>query len=215
MSSKPKIQWFTYALLAVSSFSLSCPAPARARDDPTGLGEPNYLASGFASALTGPSANVYVSVRESTGLPVNTAALVKLSCPLAGVDVRGATQGTNAQFQFKNVPVGDCNIEVSAAGYKTARDRTEVMQSYTSRNQYVFIYLHPESESAELAAPPPAVPLGPIKEMDKAMEAIQTKHEADERKHLDKAARISPTNPDVAYLQGMMELHQHNFTSAT
>src|SRR5258708_39419946 len=166
MSSKPKIQWFTYALLAVSSFSLSCPAPARAQDDPTRLGDPNFLASAFASAFTGPSANVYVSVRESTGLPVNTAALVKLSCPLAGVDVRGATQGTNAQFQFKNVPVGDCNIEVSAAGYKTARDRTKVIQSYTSRNQKVLIYLQPESESLPAMGQLPVVQLGLTKEID-------------------------------------------------
>src|SRR5260370_27556844 len=45
--------------------------------------------------------------------------------------------------------------------------------------------------------------------MDKAMEAIQKKGDADARKHLDKAARISPTSPDVAYLQGMMELDPH------
>src|SRR6266446_305776 len=214
MSSKPRIQWFTYALLAVSSFSLSCPAPARAQDDPTRLGDPNYLASAFAAVFTGPSANVYVSVRESTGLPVNTAALVKLSCPLTGVDARGATQGTNAQFQFKNVPVGECNIEVSAAGYKTAKDRTEVLQSVTTRNQYVFIYLHPESESATASARPLVVPLGLIKEMDKAMEAMQKKHDEDARKHLDKAAKISPTNPDVAYLQGMLELDHYNLPVA-
>src|SRR6266404_4980419 len=214
MPSKPKIQWFTYALLAVSSFSLSCPAPGRAQDDPTRLGDPNYLASAYAAVFTGPSANVYVSVRESTGLPVSTAALVKLSCPLAGVDARGATQGTNAQFQFKNVPVGDCNIEVSAAGYKTAKDRTEVLQSVTARNQYVFIYLHPESESATASARPPVVPLGLIKEMDKAMEAMEKKHDADARKRLDKAARMSPANPDVAYLQGMVELDQRNFPAA-
>jgi len=214
VSSKAKIPWFPYALLAVSSFSLSCPAPARAQDDPTRSGDPNYLASAFAAAFTGPSANVYVSVRESTGLPVSSAALVKLSCPLTGVDARGATQGANAQFQFKNVPVGDCNIEVSAAGYKTAKERTEVLQSVTTRNQYVFIYLHPESESATASARPPVVPLGLIKEIDKAMEAMQKKHGEDARKHLDKAAKISPTNPDVAYLQGMLELEHHNLPVA-
>src|SRR5438093_4123632 len=214
MSSRTKIQWFTYALLAVSSFSVSCPAPAMAQDDPTRPGDPNSLASAFAAAFTGPAANVYVSVRESTGLPVNTAALVRLSCPLSGVDARGATQGTNAQFQFKNVPVGDCNIEVSAPGYKTAKDRTEITQSLTSHNQYVFIYMHPESESAEAATRPPVVPLGLIKEMDKAMEAMQKKRDAGARKHLDRAAKIAPTNPDVAYLQGMLELDNHNLPVA-
>jgi len=84
----------------------------------------------------------------------------------------------------------------------------------TSHNQYVFIYLHPESESLTASAQPPVVPLGLIKEMDKAMEAMQKKRDADARKHLDKAARISPTNPDVAYLQGMMELDHHNLPVA-
>jgi len=31
--------------------------------------------------------------------------------------------------------------------------------------------------------------------MDKAMEAMQKKNDEDARKHLDKAAKISPTNP--------------------
>jgi tetratricopeptide (TPR) repeat protein len=116
--------------------------------------------------------------------------------------------------QFHNVPAGDCNIEVTAQGYRTAKDRTEVRQSMTSQNQYVFIYLHPESESLTASARPPVVPLGLIKEMDMAMEAMQKKRDADARKHLDKAARISPTNPDVAYLQGMLELDHHNLPVA-
>src|SRR5260370_1424242 len=134
--------------------------------------------------------------------------------PLAGVDIHGATQGANAQIQFKNVAAGDCNAEVSATGYRTAKDRTEVFASMTSRMQYLYVVLHPESESAAAAARPPVVPLGLIKEMDKAMEAMQKKRDADARKHLDKAARISPTNPDVAYLQGMMELDHHNLLVA-
>ncbi len=140
--------------------------------------------------------------------------MVKLSCPLAGVDVSGSAQGQGMQVQFHNVPVGDCSIEVSAQGYRTAKDRTEVTQSMTSRNQYVFIYLHPEAESMTASARPPVVPLGLIKEIDKAMEAMQKKHDADARKHLDKAARLSPANPDVAYLQGMVELDHRNFPAA-
>ena len=74
--------------------------------------------------------------------------------------------------------------------------------------------MHPESESAEAATRPPVVPLGLIKEMDKAMEAMQKKRDADARKHLDRAAKIAPTNPDVAYLQGMLELDNHNLPVA-
>src|SRR6202171_6667586 len=104
---------------------------------------------------------------------MSTNATVKLSCPLSGVDVSGPAQGQSAQVQFHNVPVGDCNIESSTEGYRAAKDRTEVTQSMTSHNQYVFIYLHPESESAAASARPPVVPLGLGKDIDSDMEAQQ------------------------------------------
>src|SRR6266446_693034 len=211
MLPRSKILTFIASLIAAVAAVLLWVPPAAAQDTSSIPGDPSFA---NIAAWRAPAANLYVSVRESTGLPVSANALVKLSCPLAGIDVSGAAQGNGAQVQFHNVPAGDCNIEVSAQGYRTAKDRTEITQSLTSHNQYVFIYIHPESESAEAAARPPAVPLGLIKEMDKAMEAMQKKRDADARKHLDKAARISPTNPDVAYLQGMLELEHQNLPVA-
>jgi tetratricopeptide (TPR) repeat protein len=211
MLPESKIHALISGLIAVFAVSLLCAPVGAAQGDPTPLGDPFFANNGAWSA---PSANVYISVREASGLPVSTKAMVKLSCPLTGIDVVGAAQGTAAQVQFRKVPVGDCNIEVSAPGYRTAKDRTEVIQSYSSHNQYVFIYLHPESESLTASTRPAVVSLGLIKEMDKAMEAMQKKHDVDARKHLEKAARISPTNPDVAYLQGMMELDHHNLPVA-
>ena len=206
-----KIRAFICGIFAAFAASLLCAPTGTAQDTTSIPGDPSFANN---AAWRAPSANLYVSVRDATGLPVSTNAVVKLSCPLASIDVSGPAQGTSAQVQFHNVPVGDCNIEVSAQGYRTAKDRTEVTQSMTSHNQYVFIYLHPESESATASARPPVVPLGLIKEIDKAMEAMQKKRDADARKHLDKAARMSPANSDVAYLQGMVELDQHNLPVA-
>src|SRR6266446_1904104 len=211
MYRKAKFAALISGLLAATAASLLCAAAGAAQDSPGTPGDPYFSNNAVWRA---PSANLYVSVRESTGLPVTTNATVKLTCPLAGIDVSGPVQGQGAQVQFRNVAAGDCNIEVSAPGYRTSKDRTEVTQSMTSHNQYVFIYLHPESESAAASARPPVVPLGLVKEIDSAMEAMQKKHDADARKHLDKAARISPTNPDVAYLQGMLELDHHNLPVA-
>jgi len=211
MYRKAKFAALISGLLAATAASLLCAATGAAQDSPGTPGDPYFSNNAVWRA---PSANLYVSVRESTGLPVTTNATVKLTCPLAGIDVSGPVQGQGAQVQFRNVAAGDCNIEVSAPGYRTSKDRTEVTQSMTSHNQYVFVYMHPESESAEAAARPPAVPLGLIKEMDKAMQAMREKHDGDARKHLDKAAKIAPTNPDVAYLQGMMELDHHNLPVA-
>ena len=211
MYRKAKFAALISGLLAATAASLLCAAPGAAQDSPGTPGDPYFSNNAVWRA---PSANLYVSVRESTGLPVTTNATVKLTCPLAGIDVSGPVQGQGAQVQFRNVAAGDCNIEVSAPGYRTSKDRTEVTQSMTSHNQYVFIYMHPESESTTAAARPPVVPLGLIKEMDKAMEAMQKKHDEDARKHLAKAAKISPTNPDVAYLRGMLELEHHDLPAA-
>ena len=92
------------------------------------------------------AANVYVSVREPNGLPVTESATVTLSCPLQGVKLSGPTKST-ALAQFSNIPAGDCFVEVSAPGYKTTRERAPVTDSLVSINQYVYVYLHPASES--------------------------------------------------------------------
>src|ERR1700694_5313869 len=211
MLPRSRIQALTSGLLAAFAVSLLWTSGVAARGAPPPVGDP-YFANN--ATWRAPSANLYVSVRESTGFPVSTNVMVKLSCPLAGIEVSGPAQGQGAQVQFHNVPMGDCNIEVQAQGYRTAKDRTEVTQSMTSHNQYVFIYMHSESESAAASARPAVVPLGLIKEMDMAMEAMQKKHEEDARKHLAKAAKISPTNPDVAYLRGMLELDHHDLPAA-
>src|SRR5437667_12285982 len=62
-----------------------------AQDNASIPGDPYFANNGTWRA---PAANLYVSVRESTGLPVSANALVKLSCPLAGIDVSGPAQGT-------------------------------------------------------------------------------------------------------------------------
>src|SRR5260370_36336745 len=159
MVPKSRIQALISGLLAAFVVSLLWAPGVAAQGDPTPMGDPSFANN---AAWSTPSANVYVSVREATGLPVSTKTMVKLSCPLTGIDVAGVAQGTSARVQFNKVPVGNCNIEVSAPGYRTAKDRTEVTQSLTSHNQYVFVYLHPESESAAAAARPPLIHLGLI-----------------------------------------------------
>ena len=86
------------------------------------------------SVVGASASNVYVSVREPNGLPVTESATVKLSCPLAGVNLSGPTKDT-ALAQFSNIPAGDCVVEVSAPGYKPAHERALVADSLLSRNQ--------------------------------------------------------------------------------
>ncbi len=205
-------------LAGLCLLALLCVRPAYTQGDdtrsPTDIINPNMGVSSSALVLSASGSSVFVGVREASGIPLVQPAMVKLVCPLAGLELSRPAKDSGPIAQFVHIPAGECNVEVSAAGYKPAREHTEVLQSVTNRIQYVYVYLHPESESAAAAARPPVVPLGLIKEMDKAMEAMQKKHDADARKRLDKAARMSPANPDVAYLQGMVELDQRNFPAA-
>src|SRR3984893_8751223 len=165
-------------------------------------------------SVAGASAsNVYVSVREPNGLPVTESATVKLSCPLAGINMSGPTKDT-ALAQFSNIPPGDCVIEVSAPGYKPAHERALVADSLMSRNQYVYVYLNLASESGT-AGGRTQVSLNILKEMDKAAEAIHKNHADDARKHLLKAAESAPQNPDVQYLLGTLEARRKNDDAAS
>jgi tetratricopeptide (TPR) repeat protein len=164
------------------------------------------------SVVGASASNVYVSVREPNGLPVTESATVRLSCPQAGVNLSGPTKDT-ALAQFSDIPAGDCVIEVNAPGYKPAHERALVADSLMSRNQYVYVYLHPASESAT-AGGRTQVSLNVLKEMDKATEAMHKNHADDARKHLLKAAESAPQNPDVQYLLGTLEAVQKNVDAA-
>jgi tetratricopeptide (TPR) repeat protein len=158
------------------------------------------------------ASNVYVSVREPNGLPVTESATVSLSCPLQGVKLSGPTKDT-ALAQFSNIPAGDCFVEVSAPGYKTTRERAPVADSLVSINQYVYVYLHPASESGVVAGKA-KVSLDVLREIDKGNEAMRKNHSEDARKHLLKAAESAPQNPDVQYLLGTLELSQNHIDAA-
>jgi tetratricopeptide (TPR) repeat protein len=158
------------------------------------------------------AANIYVSVREPNGLPVTESATVKLSCPLKGVSLSGPTKDT-ALAQFQNIPAGDCIVDVTATGYKPAHERALVADSLAARNQYVYVYLHLESENTAVSARA-QVSLNVLREMDKGTEAMRKNHFDEARKHYLKAKQSAPQNPDIEYLLGTLDLTQKNAEAA-
>ena len=177
-----------------------------------GLSSPGIPGANTAEGVSEAGAvNIYVSVRESNGLPLSESATVKLSCPLTGITLSGPTKNTGLA-QFSNIPKGDCSVDVSAPGFRASRERAVVNESYASRNEYVYVYLHSESEPASTPARP--VSLDVMKEMDKGLEAMNKNRLADSRKHLAKAAAIAPQNPDVLYLLGMVDYRENKLQDA-
>jgi tetratricopeptide (TPR) repeat protein len=186
-------------------------AAGQAEQGPSKLGAVESQAG--ASLVLAPPANVYVSVREPNGLPVTENATVKLLCPLAGINISAPTNDT-AVAQFPNIPAGECTVEVGAPGYKPAHERTLVADSLKPDDQYVYVYLHPSSESAASWAHT-QVSLNVLKEMDQGTEAMRKSHADEARKHFLKAEESAPQNPDVQYLLGALEASQRNTDAAS
>jgi tetratricopeptide (TPR) repeat protein len=197
--------------------ALFCVRPACAQGDdngrPTDIINPNLGVSSSSVSLTGAGSSVFVGVREASGIPLTQPPMVKLVCPLSGLTLSRPAKDGGPIAQFVHIPAGDCRIEVSAAGYKPAVEHTEVLQSVTNRVQYVYVYLHPESELGT-GARPAVVPDKALKEIDKGMAAMQNKHDAEALKHLTRASQLAPTNADVAYLLGVLALNGKDFASA-
>jgi len=156
--------------------------------------------------------NVYVTIREANGLALERSASVTLECPLAGVSLSSPSKSATL-VQFLHIPSGECTIEVASDGFRRTKERVTVNDSLVARNQYVFIYLHPESEVTAPGTRPVVTPRL-LEEMDKSAEAIRKSKVDDARKHLDKALRISPDNPDVLYLNGLLAMNQSNYPTA-
>src|SRR5271165_7395013 len=164
--------------------------------NPTSVINPNFGVSSGAAVLSSAGSHVFVAVREASGIQLTQTAMVKLQCPLTGVNLSRPAKDGGPVAQFLSIPFGDCRVEVEAPGYKPVKEQVEVLQSVTHRIQYVFVYLHPEGE-ATVGGRPVVVPPNAVKEIDKGMAAMQKKKNAEALKHLSKAAQLAPTNADV------------------
>ena len=208
---RPSSRFAFIRLILFSVTLLSVPAVLRAQFDlPMTPEQPG--SNPADQKVSASPVNVYVTVREMNGLALDRSANVTLNCPLAGITLKGPTQNTS-QVQFEHIPSGDCSIEVTSDGFKLAKERITVNESIITRNQYVFVYLHPVTETSAPNVRPVVTP-NLLDLMDKSTQEIRKSKFADARKHLDKALAISPNNPDVLYLSGLLAMNQKNWADA-
>ncbi len=153
-----------------------------------------------------------VSVREVSGLPLERQAVVRLSTPLGGQNSMAITKdGSTATFP--NIKGGDYEIDVEAVGYKSVRERANVIgvAAYT-----VYIYLSPEG-APETTAPidnRPVMTPKLQKEIERSLIAMRDKKYGEAREHLAKAGKLSPSNSDVEYLMGAVDYLEKNLDAA-
>jgi tetratricopeptide (TPR) repeat protein len=206
LRSKNQLRLCLPLALALAAFPSRLPAQDTV---PGSLGAPGVHPAG--GAVQAGATNIYVSVREATGFPLSQTADVKLTCPLTGVKLSGPTKNTSLA-EFLNIPPGDCTVNVTSLGFRPSSERATIADSYSARDQYIYVYLHSESEPPSAVIRP--VPLSVMKEIDKSLDSINKNRMDDARKHLSKASAIAPQNADVLYLLGMVDYRQNQLDAA-
>lgn len=156
--------------------------------------------------------DVLVSVREPSGMPLGGYAIVKMYSERG--DYRTASTQDASTATFSKVLSGEYEIEVTASGYKTAKEHASVFAAGASYT--VFVYLHSENETVPSNGAPKAPVMTPRlqEEIDKGLDKLR-RHQYDAaRAQFEKAAKRAPANPDIQYLLGMVEYTQEHFDAA-
>ncbi len=156
--------------------------------------------SGAGSGTT--NGQVIVFVREATGEPLKNQAVVRLF-QSNGTPRGYASTSSGGETVFSNLPLGDYYVEVTAAGYRTARGEAGLPIPVPTQ---VHIYLQPEPTREGDAAPPGSPILAPKarKELDKGLDALRGDDLKEAQKHLEAASQLAPGHPDVLYLLGVL-----------
>ena len=205
-----KLPEFLAGFFSTVALLLSCPCADAQR--PTGPPSIPQRSGVNESVFPTENADVAVSVRELSGMPLPVMATVKLYSEAGTPRIATTQDGSTATFP--KVFTGEYDVEVTAVGYKPGKERASIFAGGASVT--VYVYLRSENEASTGAAAPNAPIMTPRLqgEIDKGLEKLR-RHEFEEaRKHFEKAAKVAPGNPDVHYLLGMLEYLQNHLDEA-
>jgi len=157
-------------------------------------------------------ASLVVSVRMPDGSPLDAPAVVNLntfSGTSAGIGVF-----RSGIAEFTNLSPASYTLEIIAAGFQRVNENVQIL-NWGARQQ-LSISLTPESAPSSASLPPGLPILAPNaeKEVTKALEDLRANKPDDARKHLEKAAHLAPSHPDVSYVWGMYYAQVKDFAKA-
>jgi Flp pilus assembly protein TadD len=165
-----------------------------------GSQEKEYMGSG--SVIT-------VRVHEASGDLFSSSAVVRL---FRGIAPSGEHDTSRGVAEFVVTRFGDYTVAVSASGY--AEVRKDVTVDVTGRTQ-VDVYLRGSSTENLTAVPGRPVLAPKAREaLDKALHALKENKLSDADKYIREAMHLAPGNPDVLYVQGVVNLKQQNWKQA-
>jgi tetratricopeptide (TPR) repeat protein len=153
---------------------------------------------------------IEVTIRDSSGEILSVPANVKLywnGTPC------GEESTSNGRISFTMADLGDFTVMVEAAGYKSAQKDVKVAEPDRYR---VEVYLQRETSSSFAlgAAGNPILAPKAKEALDKGMQALRDDKLDVAEKALDQAMQLAPNNPNVLYMQGVLNLKKHQWTKA-
>ena len=152
---------------------------------------------------------IAVMVHDSAGSPLSSLAVVKL---LSGITPCGQHETTTGVAEFVVTHFGNYTLVVSSGGY--AESRKDLTVDVAGRTQ-VDVYLRPLTVGGPTGIPGRPVLAPRAKEaLDKGLRALGENKLRDADKHVSEAIRLAPKNPDVLYVQGVLNLKQQNWKQA-
>jgi tetratricopeptide (TPR) repeat protein len=156
----------------------------------------------------GSGAEITVTVHDSSGEPISSAAMVKLYRDGSILSRQGQTSRGSVLLVVNNL--GEFTVIVEAPGYESAQK--EVSVRVTGRAQ-VDVYLRRLSAAGSTGGVPRRALLAPkAKEaLEKGLQALNADHVGEAEKYVGEAMRLAPANPDVLYVQGVLSLRQRNW----
>jgi Tfp pilus assembly protein PilF len=192
----PRIGAFLLPILLGSFF---CPLAAWCQTD-----------KGVGMAPRGLHVEIDVIIRDSTREILSVPADVKLYLNGTPCD-EGSTSNGRLVFLMSNL--GDFTVSVEAAGYKPGQKDVKVPEP--DKVQVEVNLERDPSSSFTPGATGNAILAPKAKEaLDKGMQALRDDNLDAAEKALDQAMKLAPNNPNVLYVQGLLDLRKHDWTKA-
>jgi len=166
--------------------------------------------AGEGMEFRGNGGEIDVIVHDASGELISTPAAVKLYRDGTPFDQGSTSKG---RIFFIVHPLGEFSVTVEAAGYKSAQK--DVSLTFASKTE-VDIKLERETSSNVSPGAVGESILAPKarEALDKGLQALRDDKLDDAEKALGQAMKLAPSNPEVLYAQGVLDLKRRDWVKA-
>lgn len=163
------------------------------------------------SEYRGNGAEITVTVKDGSGEPIASSAMVKIFRD--GTIPSGQEQTSRGHAIFVVNALGEYTVDVAVPGYQEVRKDVSLQSS--GRFEVEILLRRSQALGAATREPGRPILAPKAKEaLDRAAQALSADKLGEAEKYVNKAAELAPGHPDVLYLQGVVSLKEKNWPQA-